>query len=365
MILSSFLTSLLNVGVKCLSIVLAFAILLFLILIHELGHYTFGKIFKFKINEFSIGFGKPIYSKIKKDGEKFSIRAIPLGGFCAFEGEDEEGNEHPQSFNNQKAWKRLLVLLGGVLFNFITTVIFSIFLLSVVGTGVPKIGAMTGANAEFIKVGDELVEINGEKPSFVNGGMQFILNEWDEKKPVTLVIKREGVEELITQEVFLQPFKDSLGDTYYALGITKYDYQKYSVGKAILYSVPYSFEMAYDCLELLFNLITGKLSIKYIGGPITTINAMSQSFEIGITDSLMSTLKNMLLLFPLLSVNLAVFNALPIPALDGARMVFVLIEWIRKKPINRELEAKIHFWGLVGLFGFVVIIEFLQFTVFR
>ena len=369
MILSNFLTSLQNLGIKCLSIMLALAILLLMVLIHELGHYTFGKIFKFKINEFSIGFGKSIYSRTKKDGEKFSIRVFPLGGYCAFEGEDEAGNESPQAFNNQKAWKRFLVLFGGVLFNFISAVFFCIFLLSIVGTGVPKVMGMTGANAEFIQVGDELVEINGEKPSFVNGGMQFILNEWDEKKPITLVIKREGVEELITQEIYLQPFEDSLGDTYYAIGITKYDYQKYSVGKAILYAVPYTFEMSYDCLEILFNLITGKLSLRYIGGPISTINAMSKSLEMGIAQSLaitlLNTLKNMLLLFPLLAVNLAVLNALPIPALDGARMVFVLIECIRKKPINRELEAKIHFWGLVALFGFVVIIEFLQFTVFR
>lgn len=356
MILSSFLTSLQNVGIKLLYILLALAILLLMVMIHELGHYTFGKIFKFKINEFSIGFGKAIFSKTKKNGEKFSIRIFPLGGFCAFEGEDEAGNDSPEAFNNQKPWKRLLVLAGGVTFNFISAIIFSIVLISVIGTGVPKVAGITGENANHIQVGDELVKINGEKPSFVNGGIGFILNEWEEEKPITLVIKREGQKDLITEEIYMQEFTNGLGETYYAIGITSYTYQKYSVGKAILNSVPYTFEMAWDCLEILGKLLVGKLSISNIGGPVTTISTIAEASQINAL--------NLILLFPLLAVNLAVFNALPIPALDGARMVFVLIEWIRRKPVNRELEAKIHFWGLVVLFAFVVLVDILHFTVF-
>ena len=119
--------------------------------------------------------------------------------------------------------------------------------------------------------------------------------------------------------------------------------------------------MAVDTLQLLFKLFTGRLNLEYVSGPISTIGAMSESM----TAANKLDLTSMVLLFPLLAVNLAVFNALPIPALDGARMVFVLIEWIRKKPIDRELEAKIHFWGLVALFGFVILVEVLHFTVFR
>ena len=171
MLLSNLWVSLQNMGIKCIGLVLALAVLLLMVLIHELGHYTFGKIFKFKINEFSIGFGKAIYSKTKANGEKFSIRVVPLGGYCAFEGEDEATNDSEGAFNNQAPWKRLLVLLGGVLFNFISAVLFSILLTTMIGTGVPKVGTVNGPNSEYIKTGDEIIAINGEKPSFVNGGI--------------------------------------------------------------------------------------------------------------------------------------------------------------------------------------------------
>ena len=115
--------------------------------------------------------------------------------------------------------------------------------------------------------------------------------------------------------------------------------------------------MAGDCLQLLGQLVTGQMSISNLGGPITTISTIADASEVSAL--------NLLILFPLLAVNLAVFNALPIPALDGARMVFVLIEWIRKQPINRDLEAKIHFWGLIVLFGFVIQVVIFHFTLFR
>ena len=108
---------------------LAIVVLLFMIMIHELGHYTAGKLLKFKINEFAIGFGKPIFSKTKANGEKFSLRLIPLGGFCAFEGEDEDKPDNPEAFNSQKPWKRLIVLFMGAFFNFLSAIIFSIIFL--------------------------------------------------------------------------------------------------------------------------------------------------------------------------------------------------------------------------------------------
>ena len=99
-------------------ILLAIFVLLLMILIHETGHYVAGRILKFKINEFSIGFGKAIFSRTNKRGEKFSIRIFPLGGYCAFEGENENGNPNPDAFNNQKPWKRMIVLFSGAFFNF-------------------------------------------------------------------------------------------------------------------------------------------------------------------------------------------------------------------------------------------------------
>ena len=133
-------------------------------------------------------------------------------------------------------------------------------------------------------------------------------------------------------------------------------YQKISFGQACLQAVPFSFEMAWECLVILGELLIGKYGLQDIGGPITTIGAMANASSI--------SMLNYLLLIPLIAVNLAVFNLLPIPALDGAKMVFVLIEWIRGKPINRDLENKIHTVGLIILFGFVILVDLLHLFVY-
>ena len=110
-------------------ILLAIVVLLLMIMIHETGHYVAGKILKFKINEFSIGFGPKILQKKKKNGELISLRAFTLGGYCAFEGESEDGSLNPEAFNNQKPWKRLIVLFSGAFFNFLSAILFSFVLL--------------------------------------------------------------------------------------------------------------------------------------------------------------------------------------------------------------------------------------------
>ena len=152
-------------------ILLAIVILLFMILMHELGHYIAGKILKFKINEFSIGFGFPIFSKTnKKTGEKFSLRIFPLGGYCSFDGEDGENDQSPTAFNKQKPWKRIIVLLGGVTMNFLTAIIFSWILLSTIGYDVPQIQRYSQEYLNPYMEEDVITHINGEKIDFAFGG---------------------------------------------------------------------------------------------------------------------------------------------------------------------------------------------------
>ena len=148
-----------------------------MITIHEFGHYTFGKIFKFKIDEFSIGFGKALFKKKLKSGEMFSIRLIPLGGYCAFAGEDEDDTD-PRAFNNQAPWKRLIVQFGGVLFNFVSAVIFAFILLIAFGYDIPRI---TGVDERYqdatIQQNDIIREMDGVKIDFVTGNTANVLLE--------------------------------------------------------------------------------------------------------------------------------------------------------------------------------------------
>ena len=167
-------------------------------MVHEFGHYIFGKIFKFKINEFSIGFGPAIFSKTKANGEKFSIRTIPLGGYCAFDGEDEE-KDSPTAFNKQKPWKRLIVLFGGVFFNFIFGLIMSVVYLSMAYYSLPQIVAISDGNTNQFMVGDVITEVNGDKLDYYkvssNTLNQFVkkISKYGEGEVITLTIIRERI----------------------------------------------------------------------------------------------------------------------------------------------------------------------------
>lgn len=349
----AFLGALTKIG----TILLALLVLLLMITIHELGHYTFGKLLKFKINEFAVGFGKAIYSRTNKSGEKVSLRVIPLGGYCAFEGEDEN-SENPDAFNNQAPWKRLIVLVGGVFFNFLSAIIFSVVLLAVIGSGIPKVENVEGPNTAILQKNDIILEVDGTKPTFLNGGLPRLTKDVDIGENVILLVERDGekIELIVQKHTFtdLDPVTSEEVETV-RFGITTGN-KNYSFGESLLKAVPFTFEMAWECLVILGQLFTGQYGLRDIGGPITTINV--------IADASAASLLNLLLLIPLIAVNLAVFNILPIPALDGARLVFVIIEWIRGKPIKRELEAKIHTIGLIVLFSLVIIIDMLHLLVF-
>lgn len=375
-LLGSFVSVLTTIGY----IVLAILVLMFMIVIHELGHYTAGKIFKFKINEFSIGFGKAIFSKKTKGGEVFSIRLVPLGGYCAFEGEDADGKTEGD-FNSQAWWKRLIVLFSGAFFNFLSAIIFSIFLLTFVSSGYSQItdynadttGKIQGINyvqgeTLYLMENDIILKVNGTQTRFLNGGFSKLIADASDNDTDTIILTIERVVAGKKQRLDIPVKKhavDKDGNPITEEGVKPEDYllgiqtthHTYSFGKALYMSVPVTCQMGIDCLAVLGKLMIGEYGLKDIGGPLTTIDTIASASQMNIL--------NLLLLAPLIAVNLAVFNWLPIPALDGARMVFVLIEAIRKKPISRELEGKIHTIGLFILFGFVILVDILQLLVFR
>ena len=370
-LLGSLVSTLKSIGY----ILIAIAFLMVMITIHELGHYTAGKIFKFKINEFSIGFGKAIYQKTNpKTGEKFAIRIFPLGGYCAFEGEDEN-SEVQGSFNSMAWWKRLIVLFSGAFFNFVSAIIIGIFVIMFIGDGTTRITEIHTfqdyvnpnysivESVDYIQEGDIILKVNGKKPTFLNGGIKGVS---EDDMTADLLVLRDGEKLKITITKFDCPdYVDEQGnivendfggvDTSLKFGMNQ-EYVKFSFGQALLKCIPFTFTMAWECLVLLFQLFTGQMSLKNAGGTITTISAVANATQ--------QNFLNLLLFFPVIAVNLAVFNWLPIPALDGGRMVFVIIEGIRRKPIDRKLEGKIHTIGLFILFAFVILIDVLQIFVF-
>jgi len=398
-----------------------------IITVHEFGHYTAGKILGFKINEFSIGFGKAIFQKTKANGEVFSVRLVPLGGYCAFSGEDDDKPDDPGAFNNQKPWKRLIVTLAGVTFNFLFGIIMSVIFLVVSGYAVPRVTQLAPGNTYF-QVGDVITAVNGQKLEIYRH-MTDITASYGEGKEFVVTIERNGEVKNITVakqnyssfyyvsnpaaidgnlydvggnpyslanfNEFLATFTPTYTDnedgtrTYdlpdFADGTFKYkdesgnlvDYsaselikvagittapegvslgfvyaseaKSYGFFEALGKAWPFAFYICGIILQALFGIFTGATHLKDLGGTLTAVGQMAEISRMGFTQFLM--------LFPMLSFNLAIFNILPIPALDGARAVFILIEMIFRKPVPRKIEGYIHTVGLIILFALVIFLD--------
>lgn len=375
-------------------IILAIIVLLFMVLIHELGHYTAGKILKFKINEFSIGFGPKLIQKTKKNGEKISLRALPLGGYCAFEGEGVEGQTNPQAFNNQKPWKRLIVLFFGAFFNFLSAIIFSFILLISSGYDLVEIKNLNenSINYNTFQTGDVIYGIDGKEIDFVHdeyfnnlltdcvtdhyskydGSIADLENEYsfsDEGKTyyfdmqsINFNVRRAGEDIEITG--YINVIYDDKGEYagWSLYSTNQADSNEFSIGnykysfwESLVEAIPFTCKWAWKILVILGQLLTGQLSLTSLGGPVTTINTIASYTQTGGWAYLA-------ILLPLIAVNLAVFNLLPIPALDGFQMIFVIIEWIRKKPLKQTVINAINNVGLIVLLCFVVLVDILQFV---
>ena len=384
-------------------VLLAVLILLAMVTVHEFGHYVAGKILHFKINEFSVGFGPAIFKKrSKKTGELFALRVIPLGGYCAFDGEDEvdepqnelssddepflemEGEksendggmdevnaenaeEYPQPqgerFNDQAPWKRIIVLIAGATMNYLLALVLIVLMFAFLGRPVYKVvekmeptDAQIVQDADDLQVGDVIMKIDGKTVYMISDYMDIldghsqgdILNvtvlRGEEVKEVSLVLKADAdIQNLSDTHTLLT----AMGvNSMYAVT------EKEGFFQTIGHSFAYSVKIGGTVLRSLGELLTGKLGIDAMGGPITTIKVTSEAASSG----WMSFLN----IAAFIGVNLAVFNLLPIPALDGCKVIFCLIEWIRKKPVNRKVETMIHFIGIIFLFGFAILVDLLQ-----
>ncbi len=361
------------------SVALAILILLAMITVHEFGHYIAGKILKFKINEFAIGFGPKLFKrKSKKTGELFSVRLLPLGGFCAFEGEDGvNGEESANAFTKKAPWKRIIVLVAGPLMNYLLALLLIIVSMFAFGQPVYKVGSVAQVEppeqaiySEYsLEEGDLLLKVNGKRIYLITDMMSALKDKVTGDK-ISVTVSRSGEERV--QEVILRAdcnFESSeeVSKVWHALGlgtVVKDDGVKYWDVSAESYrfgffetlgnSFIYSFKIAGTIFKVLGELLTGHIGLSSMGGPVTTIKLTSQLA--------VQSAQSFFEIAAYIGVNLAVFNLLPIPALDGSKVIFCLIEWIFRKPVPRKIEAVIHSVGFVLILAFAVIVDILQFA---
>lgn len=319
----------------------AIFIFLTVILIHELGHFLAAKFVGIKVNEFSIGMGPLIYKTQSKETQ-YSIRLLPIGGFVAMEGEDEDSSD-PRSFSNANVKDKILVIIAGALMNFLLAIFIFTIVSYNVGSPTNIIGEFTensAAEIAGIEIGDEITYINDQKINSWTDITQNIQNADRDKN-----LKIETIKNGEKREYEIKP---KLVDGRAVIGIMP------QMEKSLKLSITGGFKQTFTLVALLFSvfkaLFTGKLGLEMLSGPVGVITEIGVATQYGVIAVL-----NFL---AFMSVNLGFFNLLPIPALDGGRLFFLIIEYIRGKPISEEIEGRIHFIGFILLITLMIVVTF-------
>lgn len=331
------------------------------VIAHEFGHFIVAKVNGIHVVEFSVGMGPNIFS-FQKGDTKYSLKLFPIGGACLFEGEDglnmKEGEPGEGSFNNANVWARISTVVAGPFFNFILAFIVSLIMVSMIEVVVAPVATevVEGGAAEEagMQGGDRIVSLNGEKIYLYEEISVFTQLSYREGE-IEVEYERDG--ELYTTK--LTPKYDESNGRY-MLGIISGDYielKGIDTLKYAFYELRYCVINTYKSLGM---LVQGRVGRQDVAGPVgIAVNVVGKNYEAAKEYGWESVLATMLNITMLLSVNLGILNLLPLPALDGGRLVFLLVEVLRGKPIPPEKEGIVHF---VGLMFFMVLMVFIFFN---
>ena len=334
-----------------LTIICAVIIFSVIIFVHELGHFVTARIFGVTVHEFAIGMGPAIWTKQGKETQ-YSVRAIPMGGYCKIEGEDEDSAE-PGSFSRKEPLSRIIILAAGAIMNLLLGFFVMICLTSVTAisnggmpsTIVESVNPESDA-AEFLQKGDRIVGVNGKRVN-IRRDLSFELSRIGSNE-TDLTFIRNG--EKITEKFIPMPIEYDDGTEGYVVGFN-ISMQDISIGNILresFYQTIWMVKLVFVSLGMLF---TGEAGVADLSGPVGVVNAMNTAAQTGWF--------NFLYFAAFLAVNIGIMNLLPLPALDGGRLFFQIIEVIRKKPIDPEKE------GIVTMIGFVALMVLMVFVMFN
>lgn len=328
-------------------VILAIFIFGFLILIHEGGHYLFARLFHVAIYEFSVGMGPKLISHTsKKTGIVYSIRALPIGGYVSMVGEDEESDDE-NAFHRKSVWQRLVITAAGAGVNLIAGIlVMTILIASSVSLPSTVIYEMMENNvsAQYgLQAKDRILSVEGTAVHTANELVYEVMRKGVD--PVDIVVERDG------QRVTL---KDVVFPTMQESGIVvgTVDFRVYAEAKTVGNVLKHAFFRSTSTIKMiwesLYDLVCGRYGMEAVSGPVGVTQAM--------TEAASSSAADLIYLSVVISMNLGVMNLLPLPALDGGRIVFLLIEAVRRKPLSPRVEGAIHFAGIVVLMGLMLLV---------
>lgn len=334
------------------SIVIALLVFSVIILFHEFGHFLLAKLNKITVVEFSLGMGPRLLS-FEAGGTRYSWKLLPFGGSCMMLGEDGE-EEEEDSFGSKSVWARMSVIAAGPIFNFLLAFIMALFIVGNLGYDVPVLlnvtEGMPAADAG-LQAGDRIVKMNGKRIHLYREVQNYSM--FHQGATVIFQYERDGElhEATVTPELTNGSYKYGIG------GNINYR-QKTNVLETLEYSayeVYYWIDTTVSSLGLLFK---GSVQLDDMSGPVGVVDAIGTTYQESRDEGAFYVWMNLLNIAILLSANLGVMNLLPIPALDGGRLIFLIVEAIRRRRVEPELEAKIHFAGLMLLMLLMVVVMF-------
>ncbi len=339
--------------------IILFAVFLFslVIFVHEFGHFFTAKLSGVKVNEFAIGMGPKIF-KVQKGETLYSIRLFPIGGFCAMEGEDEE-SESENSFNKKEPWKRIIIVAAGAVMNIILGIVMMFILLcqepKIASTRISHFATDSVSNQYGLQPEDEIVAVNGYRVYSYND-LIFSLSS-DGRDNFNIDVKRDG------QTTRLNNVKFNMVEGKNGKKHIQLDFHVSSIERNLQNVLKYTFIDTVSTVRIVWSslvgLVSGRFKLNNMSGPVGIASAIGNATNEGLKISILSAVNNILSIMSMITINLGIFNLLPLPALDGGRLVFLVAELIFGKSLSAKHEGWIH---ATGLFLFLALMVFITYS---
>ena len=342
-------------------IIIAIIVFGIIIIVHEFGHFIAAKKSGVRVNEFAIGMGPKLFSK--QYGEtKYSLRLLPIGGYCSMEGEDKS-SEDDRAFCKKSVTKRIIIVAAGALMNLVLGFIFIVIMTSMndtyAGTTISWFEDNASSQASGLQVGDRVININGMH-IFTDTDFAYQLQS-DKDGIFDMTVIRDGEKKELKDIKFSMSENDN-GKKTSSLHI---DFKVEPVERGIKSIASQSWRRSVSYARLIWvslgDLLTGQYKINDLSGPVGIVTAISDVVSNETTDSginWLELLQNLFSMAALISINVGIFNLLPLPALDGGRLIFLIVEGIRRKPVSPEKEGAVHFVGLALLMMLMLYVTF-------
>ena len=335
--------------IQALATIIVFGLVIF---IHEFGHFAVAKLSGIKVNEFSLGMGPRVFG-FKKGETDYSLRALPIGGFVAMEGEDEESDEE-NAFNKAPVQSRIAVVVAGAVMNLVLGFVVLVFLTSQQSAITSRTISMfhDGASTQQsgLQVDDEIIAVNGRRCYVANDLIYEFART--QNGVADLTVRRNG-EIVKLNDVEFETYTDEDGIKQMVIDFYVYPQEK-TFSSVINEAAKWTVSLARMVFLSLVDLVTGNVAINQMSGPVGIVTVISEAASLG--------LKNVFMILAMITINLGIFNLVPFPALDGGRLLFLLIELLRGKPINQKYEIIVNTAGMFMLLTFMAFVTFSDIT---